>query len=130
ALPDPRVVELDVVVPGQAEPGEEVGEPRRSRGTRAEPEGGEKDQRRDPGPDHGAHSTIASEVAASKRGEGRTRVNSPRAVPPAKRSRSRAAEPRTTSSNCLVSSRATTISRSPHTWPTASRVARMRGGDS
>ena len=57
-------------------------------------------------------------------------VNSPRAVPAAKRSRSAAAGPRTISSNCLVISRATTISRSPKTCAIASSEARMRCGDS
>src|SRR6185295_19681262 len=127
---DARVVELDVVIAGEARPGEDVREPLRGGRSGTESEEADDQQHREPALDHGAHSTIASEPAVSKRGEGRTRVNSPRAVPAAKRARRRAAGPRTISSNCLVSSRATTISRSPHTWPTASRVARMRWGDS
>ena len=46
---------------------------------------------------------------------GITTVNSPLTGPEAKRSRSPAAVPRTISSNCLVISRATTISVSPNT---------------
>ena len=61
---------------------------------------------------------------------GITTTNSPRGGVARSRSRWVAAGARTISSNCLVSSRATTISASPKTSAIASSAATMRCGDS
>ena len=78
--------------------------------------------------------SIRRTEGALKRGSayrpGMTSTNSPRTGARASRSRCADGAALTTSSNCFVSSRATTISAAPKTWPIASSVARTRCGDS